>query len=93
MEEGECRLFNRIRNEFLLWSKEIEKNFQNGKHLVQSGLPSLTIIHSTVIDNRRPSLTLCGAKMSEDKAPENEVTSEVSISAPKMTPSILFLMC
>nr|XP_042115560.1 interferon-induced GTP-binding protein Mx2-like [Peromyscus maniculatus bairdii] len=30
VEEGECRLFNRIRNEFLLWSKEIEKNFQNG---------------------------------------------------------------
>uniref|UniRef100_A0A8C8VRN6 Dynamin-type G domain-containing protein n=1 Tax=Peromyscus maniculatus bairdii TaxID=230844 RepID=A0A8C8VRN6_PERMB len=33
VEEGECRLFNRIRNEFLLWSKDIEKNFQNGKHL------------------------------------------------------------
>nr|XP_042115517.1 interferon-induced GTP-binding protein Mx2 isoform X1 [Peromyscus maniculatus bairdii] len=30
VEEGECRLFNRIRNEFLLWSKDIEKNFQNG---------------------------------------------------------------
>ncbi|KAK7812280.1 hypothetical protein U0070_024434 [Myodes glareolus] len=30
VEEGECRLFNRIREEFFLWSKEIEKNFQSG---------------------------------------------------------------
>ncbi|XP_036059593.1 interferon-induced GTP-binding protein Mx2-like isoform X1 [Onychomys torridus] len=30
VKEGECRLFNRIRHEFLSWSKEIEKNFQNG---------------------------------------------------------------
>ncbi|XP_036059595.1 interferon-induced GTP-binding protein Mx2-like isoform X2 [Onychomys torridus] len=29
VKEGECRLFNRIRHEFLSWSKEIEKNFQN----------------------------------------------------------------
>lgn len=28
--EGECRLFTRLRKEFLLWSKEIEKNFQRG---------------------------------------------------------------
>ncbi|XP_005370180.2 interferon-induced GTP-binding protein Mx1 [Microtus ochrogaster] len=28
--EGECRLFNKIRREFFLWSKEIEKHFQSG---------------------------------------------------------------
>lgn len=28
--EGECRLFTRLRNEFLSWSKEIQKNFQQG---------------------------------------------------------------
>lgn len=28
--EGECRLFTRLRIEFVLWSKEIEKNFQRG---------------------------------------------------------------
>lgn len=28
--QGECRLFTRLRSEFLLWSKEIEKNFQKG---------------------------------------------------------------
>ncbi|KAL6072486.1 hypothetical protein STEG23_030730 [Scotinomys teguina] len=30
VEEGECRLFNRIRAEFLLFSKEIKNNFQKG---------------------------------------------------------------
>uniref|UniRef100_A0A8C6HMA4 MX dynamin-like GTPase 2 n=1 Tax=Mus spicilegus TaxID=10103 RepID=A0A8C6HMA4_MUSSI len=28
--EGECRLFTRLRKEFLSWSKEIEKNFEKG---------------------------------------------------------------
>nr|AVL92759.1 myxovirus (influenza virus) resistance 2 [Apodemus agrarius] len=28
--EGECRLFTRLRNEFLSWSNEIEKNFKKG---------------------------------------------------------------
>lgn len=28
--EGECRLFTRLRKEFLSWSKEIEKNFNKG---------------------------------------------------------------
>ncbi|NP_001268564.1 myxovirus (influenza virus) resistance 2 [Mesocricetus auratus] len=28
--EGECRLFTKIRDQFLLWSKEIEDNFQSG---------------------------------------------------------------
>nr|Q9WVP9.2 RecName: Full=Interferon-induced GTP-binding protein Mx2; AltName: Full=Myxovirus resistance protein 2 [Mus musculus]AAH07127.1 Myxovirus (influenza virus) resistance 2 [Mus musculus] len=28
--EGECRLFTRLRKEFLSWSKEIEKNFAKG---------------------------------------------------------------
>ncbi|KAL1787234.1 interferon-induced GTP-binding protein Mx2 [Sigmodon hispidus] len=30
VEEGECRLFTKIRDEFLRWSKDIESNFQNG---------------------------------------------------------------
>lgn len=93
MEEGECRLFNRIRQEFLSWSKEIEKNFQSGKYLVQSGLPSLTILYSTVIDNRKPSLTVLGARKSKVKVPEDEGTGERSISAPKVVPSSLVLMC
>nr|XP_042115519.1 interferon-induced GTP-binding protein Mx2-like [Peromyscus maniculatus bairdii]XP_042115520.1 interferon-induced GTP-binding protein Mx2-like [Peromyscus maniculatus bairdii]XP_042115521.1 interferon-induced GTP-binding protein Mx2-like [Peromyscus maniculatus bairdii]XP_042115522.1 interferon-induced GTP-binding protein Mx2-like [Peromyscus maniculatus bairdii]XP_042115523.1 interferon-induced GTP-binding protein Mx2-like [Peromyscus maniculatus bairdii]XP_042115524.1 interferon-induced G len=57
VEEGECCLFTRILDEFLLWSKEIENISQNSEYLVQSGLPSLTILHSIVIDNR-PSLTV-----------------------------------
>lgn len=86
MEEGECRLFNRIREEFFLWSKEIEKNFQSGKYLV-------TILYSTVIDNRKPSLTVLGARKSKVKVPEDEGTGERSISAPKVVPSSLVLMC
>ncbi|XP_051006285.1 interferon-induced GTP-binding protein Mx2-like [Acomys russatus] len=28
--EGQCRLFNKLRKEFLLWSKDIQENFQQG---------------------------------------------------------------
>lgn len=85
MGEGECRLFTKIRDQFLLWSKEIEDNFQSGECFVQSGLPSLTILHSIVIDNRRPSLTILGAKKSQVKASDNEVAGAVSISQDSTT--------
>lgn len=93
MGEEESRLFNKIRGEFFSWSKEIEKHFQSGKYLVRSGLPSLVILYSTVIDNRKPSLTVLGAKKSKVKEPEDKGTGEGSISTPKVAPSSLVLMC
>lgn len=93
MGEGECRLFNKIRGEFFLWSEEIEKHFQSGKYLVRSGLPFLTILYSTVIDDRKTSLTVLGSRKSKVKVPKDEGTGECSISAPKVAPSSLVLIC
>lgn len=84
MGEGECRLFTRLRKEFLSWSNEIEKNFKKGGYLVQSVWLFLTILHSIVIDTRSLSFTFLGDRKFQVKTPEDGVSSEVFISASKM---------